>query len=256
MIGKLIRGRSIRGLMDYLLAPVDQKGDTRPRSVIVGGTFAGRTARTIAQEFAALRALRPNLGVAVVHETLRLPPNASELTDAEWLSIARYWAEAMEFEAWVAVCHGDGHIHIAASRIRVDGSVVSDSHDWTLSERVVREIEKRFGLDEIKPSHLLEPSRDWIEQKAPRQAQLAVADRTGVPLPSDLLAASIGALLITPISVTDFVLGLEKAGFAVRPNIASTNKVSGLAYSIAGVLVTAHALIALSAPFSAPNELL
>ncbi|KKC32967.1 hypothetical protein WH91_11250 [Devosia psychrophila] len=232
----------MRGLLDYLLASTDQKGDTRPLVEIIGGTFAGRTARTIAQEFAALRALRPNLGVAVVHETLRLPPTATEPTDAEWLSIARYWATKMGIDAWVAVVHGDGHIHIAGSRIRIDGSVVSDSHDWTLSERIVREIEKRFGLEQIKSSHLLEPSQDWIGQKAPRQEQLAVADRTGVPLPSELLAASINALLSKPISATAFVLGLEKAGFAVRPNIASTNLVSGLAYSIAGVVITARAL--------------
>ena len=145
MIGKLIRGRSMRCLLDYLLAAVDQKKETRPRVAIIGGSFAGTTAREIAGEFAALRALRPKLKVAVVHETLRLPPGAVEPTDEQWRAIARYWAEAMGFQAWVAVAHGDGHIHIAASRIRIDGSVVSDKHDWTLSERIVRALSARLA---------------------------------------------------------------------------------------------------------------
>lgn len=242
MIGKLLKGRGMRGLLDYLLAERDQKGDTRPRVKLIGGTFASSTARQIAKEFAVLRSLRPGLEVAVVHETLRLPPNAPEPTDEEWFQIAQYWASKMGFQAWVAIGHGDGHIHVAASRILIDGSVVPDFQDWTLSERIVREIEKDFGLDIIKASHLLEPSRDWIQQKAPSQAQLAVTAKTHLPLPSDIVAATIDGLLSAKRSATDFVNGLEAAGIDVRPNIASTGKMSGFAYGIGDVLVTAKSL--------------
>ncbi len=241
MIGKLLKGRGMRGLLDYLLAAEDQKGEIRPNVKLLGGSFAGTTARQIAQEFAVLRTLRPRLEVAVVHETLRLPPTAPEPTDEQWLEIARYWTSKMGFEAWVAIAHGDGHIHIAASRILVDGSVVSDSNDWTLSERIVRDIEKNFGLEAIRSSHLLAPARDWVQQKAPSQAQLAIGAKTGLPLPSDIVAATIDALLSKPLSVTAFVEGLEAAGIDVRPNIATTGRVSGLAYGIGGVLVTAKA---------------
>ena len=242
MIGKLIRGTSMRGLLDYLLAPIDQKKQSRPRVAIVGGTFAGTTAHEIAREFSALRSLRPKLNVAVVHETLRLPAGADEPSDEQWRDIARHWAEAMGFQAWVAVAHGDGHIHIAASRIRIDGSVVSDKHDWTLSERIVRDIERLFGLEQIEPSHLLSHDKDWIQQKTPTKAQTAIADKTGLPLPAEIVASVIDGLLAEPISVTDFVHGLETAGIDVRPNIASTGKVSGLAYALGGVIVTARAM--------------
>ena len=242
MIGKLLKGRGMRGLLDYLLAEKDQKGDIRPRVKLVGGTFAGSTARQIAKEFAVLRSLRPGLEVAVVHETLRLPPGAPEPTDEQWSQIAQYWTSKMGFQAWVAISHGDGHIHIAVSRILIDGSVVSDFQDWTLSERIVRDIEKDFGLDIIKSSHLLEPNRDWIQQKAPSQAQLAVTAKTHLPLPSDIVAATIDGLLSRKPSATDFVNGLEAAGIDVRPNIASTGKMSGFAYSIGDVLVTAKSL--------------
>ena len=96
MIGKLIKGTSMRGLLDYLLSAKDQKKQRRPRVAIVEATFAGTTPREIAAEFAVLRALRPNLNVAVVHEALRLPASAPEPTDEQWAAIARHWADAME----------------------------------------------------------------------------------------------------------------------------------------------------------------
>ena len=242
MIGKLLKGRGMRGLLDYLFAEKGQKGQTRPRVKLIGGTFAGTTPLQIAREFAVLRSLRPKLEVAVVHETLRLPPSAAEPTDDQWRQIAQYWADKMGFQAWVAVAHGDGHIHIAASRILIDGSVVSDFQDWTISERIVRELEIKFGLDIIEASHLLGPGRDWIQQKAPSQGQLAVTAKTQLALPSEIVAATIDGLLSKKLSATDFIRGLEAAGIDVRPNIASTDKVSGFSYCIGGVLVTAKSL--------------
>lgn len=242
MIGNLKKGRSLRGLLDYLLDQRDQKGELRPRVKIIASSFAGTTARQIAREFAALRALRPALSVAVVHEMLRLPPTAQEPTDEQWSDIAKYWCEEMGFQAWVAVAHGDGHIHIAACRIRIDGSVVSDSQDWTHSERIVREIEERFGLDAVEPSHLLAGDRDWVKQKAPSQAQIIMGNKLGAALPTDILATIIDRAVERKGSVTELVEALENAGIDVRANIATTGKVSGLAYRVGTILVTAKAL--------------
>ena len=88
MIGKLIKGTSMRGLLDYLLSAKDQKKQRRPRVAILEATFAGTTPREIAAEFAVLRALRPNLNVAVVHEALRLPASAPTLK-ARWTTRSR-----------------------------------------------------------------------------------------------------------------------------------------------------------------------
>ena len=77
MIGNLIKGRGARGLLDYLLAARDHKGKLRPVVRLVGGTVAGRTPRQIAAEFDALHALRPRLGVHVLHEV----PLASQVRE-------------------------------------------------------------------------------------------------------------------------------------------------------------------------------
>jgi hypothetical protein len=72
--------------------------------------------------------------------------------------------------------------------------------------------------------------------------QSAVTEKTGLPLPSEIIAGVIDGLLIEEVSASQFVAGLEAAGIDVRPNIASTGRVSGLAYSLGGVPVTAKAM--------------
>lgn len=128
MIGKLTKGRGARGLCDYLLGSHDHNGEARPRVAVLGGTLAGQTPRDLAREFGVLHALRPTLGVHVAHVSLRVPEDERTLTDAEWLDIGRTWAEGMGHDGYVVISHGD-HMHVAASRIRLDGSVVSDSND-------------------------------------------------------------------------------------------------------------------------------
>src|SRR3546814_8214673 len=82
----------------------------------------------------------------------------------------------MGFTGYMIVSHGD-HIHVAASRICLDGSVVSDAHDWRRSESLIRDIERDFGLRQIEASHLLEPERAGDHRKAPTMARIALAER-------------------------------------------------------------------------------
>lgn len=242
MIGKLIKGRGARGLIDYLLDEDDQKGAPRPHARIIGGTFAGRSAREIAAEFGALHALRPRLAVYVAHESLRLPEGDPDLTDATWAQVAERWATEMGFEDFLAVSHGDGHIHIAASRIRRDGSVVSDQHDYRRSEAIIRQIEKDFDLTVVESSHLLDQGKAVDHHKAPDRGQIIYSEVTGEAPPAMRVSALIDAVIDDGASVSEMIAYLEDAGIAVHPNIASTGRVSGLAYELDGVRVTSKAM--------------
>lgn len=242
MIGKLIKGRGARGLIEYLLAELDQKGGPRPQARIIGGTFAGRTAREIAAEFGALHALRPRLGVYVAHEALRLPVGDPELDDGSWSLIAARWAEEMGFEDFLVVNHGDGHVHIAASRIKRDGSVVSDQHDYRRSEAIIRQIEKDFGLTAVESSHLLDQGKAMHHHKAPDRAQIIYSEVSGEAPPGMRVAALIDRIVEHGATVSEMIERLEDAGIRVHPNIASTGRVSGLAYEIDGVRVTSKAM--------------
>lgn len=242
MMGKLIKGRGARGVLDYLLAPSDQKGEVRPRVKIVGGTFAGHNAREISAEFGALHRLRPQLGVHVIHESLRLPGDDAEPDDAKWAAIAQAWVREMGIEDFVAVAHGDGHIHIAASRIKRDGSVVSDQHDYKRSEAAIRKIEIVFGLKVVESSHLLNEAAAVDHHKAPTRGQMIYNEIVGETPPAMFVAAVLDDIIDNDVSVASFINQLETAGIKVHPNIATTGRMNGFAYEVDGIRVTSKAM--------------
>ncbi len=79
MINRIIKGRSFRGLLDWLAS--------RPGAEIVGGNMEGANPRELAREFGFVRQLRPQLGRAVLHLPLRLPAEEA-LTREEWCAVA------------------------------------------------------------------------------------------------------------------------------------------------------------------------
>lgn len=242
MIGKLLKGRGARGLAEYLLGSHDHNGELRDSVEVIGGTFSGTNAREIAAEFGALHQLRPTLGVHVMHMSLRLPPDERPVSNDEFAAIARHWAEGMGIEGYSVIRHGDDHVHIAASRIRSDGSVVSDNWDWKRSEQLVRQIEERFDLVQVEASHLLEPERAAEHRKAPRMEEIALAEKGQIvakEVIADLIQSQLGN---GKVSASDFARRLENAGVTVIPNLSSTGKLSGFAYELDGQRITASAL--------------
>lgn len=241
MIQKIAKGRGMRGTLNYVLANHDAEG--RPRQVveIVGGTMAGRSPRELSAEFGALRRQRPNLGIAVCHVSLRQPEGDRPLSRDEWAEAGRRWAEGMGFDSYITVSHGD-HAHVVGSRIRVDGTVVSDSQDYARGERIVREIEKDFGIQQVAPSHLLEPDRATNHRKAPTHGEIAQAERGETP-PAQLVAEAIERRLAAgPCTAVEFCEALEAAGISVRPNIAATGKMNGFGYEVDGQAMTSKQL--------------
>lgn len=239
MIGKLIKGRGAAGLCAYLLGPTDNSGEVRPRAQVIGGSFAGRDAQELAHEFGQLHDLRPSLGVHVAHLSLRVPEDERQIGDEEWCEIANEWAAGMGFDGYVVVSHGD-HIHIGASRVRLDGTVVPDSHDWARSEALIREAERTHGLREIASSHLLEPERATTHRKALTMSQIGMAER-GIEPAGQVVARLIETTLASGATTASaFAETLERAGVIVLPNLApGTGRLSGFAYEYDGVRVTA-----------------
>ncbi|WP_083225698.1 relaxase/mobilization nuclease domain-containing protein [Neptunicoccus sediminis] len=239
-IGNLTKGGSAAGLVEYLLAEHDHKGEIRHRADIVGGTlgFEEDAAKT---HLDAFKNLRPSLNRNVVHLSISLTQEDRELRDQEWAQIGDLWAERMGFEGYMTVCHGD-HIHIAASRIRLDGSVVSDSHDYRRSEAVIREIEERFDLVRVEPSHLLDPDKARDHIAAPTRGEFEMAHQ-GVISTKAQLQGLLKDLTSAPITATDFVEALEACGVDVRPNVSeTTGRLSGFSFGLEGHHISASKL--------------
>jgi hypothetical protein len=244
MIGNLVKGRDATGLAKYLLSAVDHAGNLRERVNILGGTLAGRTAAAIAAELDAFQGLRPTLGVHLVHQMLRLADFEDELTDSTWLTIAKRWVADMGFQAWLAIAHEDQHIHIVASRVCIDGSVVSDQNDYFRSETCVRQIEREFGLVKVKPSHLLDHERKQTHQKVATKGATEIEREHGIAMPAKIIAGEIDRIFASGSTVTlqAFVADLQSCGIDVRPNLAATGKMSGFAYRMGNVKVTSSAM--------------
>lgn len=156
MIAKLIKGSGFRGALDYLFHGNEKSKNKSPE--IVGSNMAGLTARQLAKEFSALRKLRPTLGKAVCHISLSIPADDKKLPNQTWSEIAETFIQELGFTdcPFIAVKHNDTghqHIHILASRIKINGDVVSDKNDFKRAEDIIRKLEKKFGLSAVLPSN-------------------------------------------------------------------------------------------------------
>lgn len=227
MIAKAIKGKGFRGAVAYDL----QKG----KSILLDSNMSAKekgSVNAFAKEFGAVRALRPQLKKAVCHVSISLHPDEN-LSDKDWCRVAQTWLTDMGFtdNQYLVSRHTDTkhpHIHILVNRIRLDGSVVSDSHDYKRQEAVMRKLEKEFGLVQVKNSK-------EAEKSSPKKGELEQAIRRQEPSVRMLLQEIISNTLSQPMPLNDFIDELQKNKVEVKLNQASTGTISGISFSMNGV---------------------
>ena len=165
MIAKSVRGNDAYGLAEYLHGAghseehhwVNSRGERVSGGVVLAGDFvhAGETdGRKWARGFARLakrKAKDRPIKNAVYHVSLSTAPGDRQLSNAEWIEAAHIWLREHDAEnqPFVLVRHDERHVHMAVSRIGFDLSVHRFPHDYTRNELACREIEKRFGLEQL-----------------------------------------------------------------------------------------------------------
>jgi hypothetical protein len=144
MIGKQITGKSFTGLLKYLFS---KKGAS-----LIGGNMVGETPEELAAEFLFSKQLNPRVEKPVYHAMLSVPPD-EYIPDAKWRAIALDYLQGMGLDKnlFAIIRHTDrnhDHIHIAASRIKLDekGTCVSDSWNYIRSEKLIQELEEKYNL--------------------------------------------------------------------------------------------------------------
>jgi len=148
MIGKSKVGKGFRGVLDYCLGK--EKG-----YLIDQHAVEGSNAKELAAGFRESWELNQRVESPVWHVSLSLD-QGERLTDDQWSQVARRYMNEMGYDAnqWVAVKHEDtdhSHIHIVASKVRMDnGKVVNGWQDQPRSQRVLRGIERDYGLRSLK----------------------------------------------------------------------------------------------------------
>ncbi len=238
MIANQKKNASFRSTLEYVLG--------NEAATLIDTNMGGKTPRQLAAEFAAARRLRPNLKRACAHVVLSIPHRDADhslgeyhehLDDEQYVEIAHRWLRHMEFRGeglhdsqYLIARHLDTnheHIHIIASRIRMDGSVVPDSWDYRRSEVVVRRLEQEFGLEATPCSNDLVASR--VQEEG---IEATVSDRRAMTrrqkhhasgkLPvTQQLADLIDEVTQDQPTVTRLIGRLQQRGVMVHPQFST-----------------------------------
>jgi relaxase-like protein len=218
-------GAGFRGALNYLL-------DTKKEPEIVLANMAGENPRTLAREFGHVREMNERVSKPVFHASLSAGP-ADQLSDQQWREVVQSYVEKTSYadSPWVAIRHRDkehDHVHIIASRIRFDGTRVADFQERKRGEAIVRDLERTHGLQQVAPSR--EATRS-----TPDREELGAFERTGRVSVKARLQEHIDLAARDRPTMGVFVERLEAQGVHIRANVASTGRVSGISFELAGV---------------------
>ncbi len=226
------RGTNLSGLLRYLFGPGRQEEHVNPRIIASwagsGGPPsleppldpAGRRSftRLVNAMEAPLLALDRPPAAPVWHCSLRLAPGDPTLDDDTWARIASQFMHATglaldgDYAAipWVAVRHGDDHIHIAAILARQDGRAEPARNDYLKARTAAQDLEREYGLTPTAGA-------DRTGTRRPTAAEQRKAARHGTPGTSrEQLTAIVRAVAATAVDERDFFARLQHAGVQVR----------------------------------------
>ena len=180
----------------------------------------------------------------VWHRALRAAPGDPDLGDGAWMAIA---AEIMDRTGlsrrgeeddrvrWIAVHHGDNHIHIVATLARQDGRRARLDNDYYRIGEALRDIEKEYGLQVVARA-------DRTAAKTPTRAEQEKAARSGRKEPARVtLRRHVAAAAARTRSEPEFFAELGRRGVEVRLRHSTQHpaEVTGYAVALPGNLAAA-----------------
>lgn len=227
MIAKAIKGKGFRGALEYDLS--------KEHGRLIDTNMEGAGPRELAREFGEIRKLRPNLGKAVLHVSLSAAPG-ERLTDAQWIEIGRRYLRGMGLDdnQYLITRHDDTeheHVHLLVNRVRFDGGVTSDSHDYRRHEVLMRAIERDYALRGVRPS--IDAAR-----RAATKGEIEQGLRTGVASTRQRLQQLCDGAATASRGYGDYAERLEAAGVDLVPVTQQDGtKLSGLSYRLDGVMM-------------------
>jgi hypothetical protein len=224
VIGKQIKGRSFNKLLNYLLGKAGAR--------LIGSNMEGMTSRELAAEFRFSQQLNGRVSRVVYHASLSLPPSES-LENDTWQELAQKYLQAMGFDMnqYVVVRHSDrnhDHAHIVASRVRLDGTTVSDSWDYRRSEAAIRQLERDYGLRSLHSSQ-------EQDSRSPTTGEKRLLTRTGEESIRVQLQRSLDQATRSPVTMPQLIEQLQQNGISVRIRDRQTGEIKGISYELNGI---------------------
>ncbi|MEU8765007.1 relaxase/mobilization nuclease domain-containing protein [Streptomyces sp. NPDC048659] len=234
MIANITKGRKAVGAILYDFGPGRRDEHVNPR--IVAGNVTG-TPMQVARAIDHTARQRPEIKAPIWRTSLSLPDEDGVLPDAQWAEIATAFVADMGFDGapWVAVRHGDDHVHLTVSRVDWSGQLLTDRWDYRRA---------RDAADRLEQEHGLVPARERFRAEGPqvRNNELEAARRRGrahdtaLPPEREELRRIVREVRDASrgLGRDAFESGLEDAGVTFRANVASTGRMNGYSFTLAG----------------------
>lgn len=145
MIGKIVKGRSFKGCISYVL------GNDEAKILARDGVLETDT-KSIINSFYMQSLLNPKLSKCVGHIPLSFSPDdAPRMTDHFMERLAKEYMKAMGIEntQYIIVRHNNTnhpHCHIVFNRVDNDGKTISDKNDQYRNEKVCKQLKDKYNL--------------------------------------------------------------------------------------------------------------
>lgn len=191
MIAKIVKGRSFKGVVGYILDPAKQA------SLLSAEGVRANSRESIVRSFVAQAGMNPRISKPVCHVSLSFSPqDKDKLTDEGMVRVACDYMARMGFvnTQFFIARHFDKehpHVHIVFNRIGNDGKTISDQNDRIRSERICKELTRRYGLHfaagkgRVNEQRLREP--DKTKYEIYNALKVAVSRCKGWPELADVL---------------------------------------------------------------------
>ncbi len=145
MIGKIVKGRSFKGCISYVLADKDA-------NILASEGVLETDSKSIINGFYMQSLLNPNLSKCVGHIPLAFSPDDKErMTDHFMERLAKEYMKLMGIEntQYIIVRHNNTshpHCHIVFNRIDNDGKTITDRNDQYRNEKVCKHLKDKYNL--------------------------------------------------------------------------------------------------------------
>lgn len=154
MIGKTSIGRSFKGCCAYNMEKVEKgKGE-----VILSQGVRDYEQGAMVADFVRQAQLNPDLSRSVWHTAISFDPKDEARLQANpqlmpQVASAYLTGMGLDQSQYAVIRHDDtghSHFHIIANRVANDGQTVSDGHNYSRSETLLRQIEQQYQLTPMR----------------------------------------------------------------------------------------------------------
>ena len=151
MVAKFSHGSSLYGALSYNQEKVNEGlGKVLATNLVIEPNDGVFNVASCMEDFERFMPSHIRTSKPVIHISLNPHPD-DKLTDQQLADIGREYMERFGYggQPYMIFKHEDigrEHIHIVSTRIRTDGSIISDSKNYERSRKITDSLEQKYGL--------------------------------------------------------------------------------------------------------------